>query len=352
MKITKLAMAAVAASPLLFTSQVNASQYKLVLVHGLQTGHIYNAPSASKVSSDGEAYWSSYWNQVADDRIDWSSAERVEGKIATDFVWPKLKQYAETGFCEPGCIFVTHSTGDLVTRHILENQANWLENAGLQPLNIVATFDIAGAGGGSELADLAVNVAQATEAWTFAIEAALEAWLGDDLSEGLGVMHDLKVNNARQIDANPEVNVPRLRFVGDASDYFGLTSGFLRGNDDGVVSSHSSCGASRSGYFGSCSKLIDFDGEIDDQSDGISGFVSYHYPVLMSDAYSHGTLIDGDHQGKVTAVNETQRFTDGNQMSFGTNTQTYGWWFWKSTYRYVNDSQRKSMSELIYNAAP
>ncbi|NMP32828.1 hypothetical protein HII17_14825 [Thalassotalea sp. M1531] len=342
-----VALAAVCSA--LISTSVFAKEYKIILIHGFQPQQLI---SDGDVTQSGQAYWQGYWNALSDERIDWPSYERIEGKIATDYVWPKLKSFSQSNLCEPGCIFVTHSTGDLVARYIIENQATWLENAGLSPLNIVATFDIAGAGGGSELADLAVSVAQNTEAWTFAIEAALEAWLGGDLTDEMGVLHDLKVNNARQLAALPDARIPRLRFVGDASDYLGVTSPFIQGNDDGVVGSHSACGGNRQGRYGSCSDRIDFNGKSTSQSDAVSGFMPYHYPMLMSDKYSHGSLLEPINKGKVTAASSSEQLMFGENISFNTYTTTSGWWLWKSNYVYVSGSNNDSMSELIYAAMP
>jgi len=333
----------------LFSSNVFGKAYKIVLIHGFQPQQLI---SNGDVTESGRQYWQDYWESRSDARIDWPSYERVEGKIATDYVWPKLQEFSQTNFCSPGCIFVTHSTGDLIARYIIDNQQNWLENAGLDPLNIVATFDIAGAGGGSELADLAVSVAQGTESWTFVIEAALEAWLGGDLTDEMGVLHDLKVNNARQLAALPDARIPRLRFVGDASEYMGVTSPFIQGHDDGVVGSHSACGGNRQGHFGSCSSQVDFDGKMTGQGDAVSGFMPHHYPMLMSDVYSHGSLLDSAQQGKVTAASSQRNLLTGEPIKFDTYTETHGWWLWKSDYLYVQNSNSRSMSRLIYDVLP
>ena len=333
----------------LCSSAAFSKEFKIVLIHGLQPQQLI---SDGNVNADGQNYWQGYWGNISDARIDWPSYERIEGKIATDYLWPKLKAFSESNFCSPGCIFVTHSTGDLVARYIIDNQETWLENAGLTPLNIVATFDIAGAGGGSELADLAVSVAQGTETWTFIIEAALEAWLGGDLSDEMGVLHDLKVNNARQLAPLPDARIPRLRFVGDATEYLGVTSPFIQGNDDGVVGSHSSCGGNRQARFGSCSSQVDFNGKIANQSNAVSGFMPYHYPMLMGEKYSHGSLLEPQNAGKVTAASNQENMLSGDSIHFDTYTKTSGWWLWKRTYLYVENSASDSMSTLIYDAMP
>jgi hypothetical protein len=341
---------AIAALCLTLSSAVTYSkEYKIVLIHGLQPQQLI---FGGDVTENGEQYWQDYWNGLSDARIDWPSSERVEGKISSDYVWPKLKEFSESNFCNPGCIFVTHSTGDLVARYIIDNQETWLENEGLAPLNIVASFDIAGAGGGSELADLAVSVAQATESWTFIIEAALEAFLGGDLTDQLGVLHDLKVNNARQLAPLPDARIPRLRFVGNSSEYLGITSPFIQGDDDGVVGSHSSCGGNRQGHYGSCSAQVDFNGKLANQGDAVRGFMPHHYPMLMGDDYSHGSLIETSQDGKVTAASNQEALLSGENIHFDTYTQTRGWWRWRSTYLYVTNSNNDTMSTLIYDAMP
>ncbi|MBA6354163.1 hypothetical protein [Colwellia sp. BRX9-1] len=326
-----------------------SKEYKIVLIHGFQPQQLI---VDGDVTASGQNYWQGYWNNLSDARIDWPSYERIEGKIATDYVWPKLKSFSESNFCTPGCIFVTHSTGDLVARYIIDNQETWLENAGLAPLNIVATFDIAGAGGGSELADVAVSVAEGTETWSFVIEAALEAWLGGDLGDEMGVLNDLKVNNARQLAPLPDARIPRLRFVGDASEYLGVTSPFIQGNDDGVVGTHSSCGANRQARYGSCSTGIALNGKIEQQGNAVNGFMPYHYPMLMGKAYSHGSLLEPQQQGKVTAASNQKNLLSGESIYFDTYTKTTGWWLWKSNYLYIENSNDDSMSTLIYDAIP
>jgi len=349
MRIIKSLLAIATLGLAISSATAYSKEYKIVLIHGLQTSQLV---SDGNVKADGKNYWKDYWGDINDARIDWPAYERIEGKISSKYLWPKLKKFSKNNFCDPGCIFVTHSTGDLVARHIIDNQKNWLENAGLAPLNIVATFDIAGAGGGSELADLAVSVAESTEAWTQVIEAALEVFLGGELSDEMGVLHDLKVNNARQISPLPDARIPRLRFVGNASEFLGVTSPFIQGEDDGVVGSHSSCGANRQGYYGSCSSRVSFKGKVTNQSNSVTGFMPYHYPMLMGKYYAHNSLLEPKNRGKVTAASAEKSTLSGESVRFNTYTETKGWWIWKSDYLYVDNSQNQSMSSLIYDAIP
>lgn len=350
MKIRQIAVTA--AAVLLSTSaQAAVGGYPVVLVHGFQPDNLSSKPSGNQVTVNGADYWAAYWLDKADIRIDWPSHERVAGKIASDYVWPILQQMSRDGTCSVGCIFVTHSTGDLVTRYIIDNQALWLQNAGLTPLNIMATFDFAGAGGGVELADLAVSAAGGSGLIDGALRFALSLWLGQTPTlSNIGVLNDLRVNNARQLAPMPDDRVPRLRFTGAGSDFLGATGAFLPGEDDGVVASHSSCGAASTGSFNSCSRTVAFNGELVSVS-GPSGFMPYHYPMLMSEGYSHNALIANQARDEVTAANRSASYLNGQNLQFSTFDESRGWWIFSSRYRIVHDSDKTSMSALVYQAA-
>lgn len=350
MKIKQITATA-AAVLITASAQAAVGGYPVVLVHGFQPDNLSSKPSGNQVTVNGADYWAKYWQDKADIRIDWPSHERITGKIASDYVWPVLQQLSHNGTCISGCIFVTHSTGDLVTRYIIDNQALWLQNAGLQPLNIVATFDFAGAGGGVELADLAVSAAGGSGLIDGALRFALSLWLGQTPTlSNIGVLNDLRVNTARQLAPMPDDRVPRLRFAGAGSDFLGATGAFLPGEDDGVVASHSSCGAASTGSFNSCSRTVAFNGELVSVS-GPSAFMPYHYPMLMSEGYSHSALIANQARDEVTAANRSASYLNGQNLQFSTFDENRGWWVFSSRYRIVHDSANTSMSALVYQAA-
>ncbi|GGW59120.1 hypothetical protein [Alishewanella tabrizica] len=350
--LRRLCGAAFISALLSVTAHAAVGGYPVVLVHGFQPDNLASRPNASQVTQNGAAYWSEFWGTRAEVRIDWPSHERITGQIATQYVWPKLRQMSINNTCNPGCVFVTHSTGDLVTRYILDNQALWLQNAGLRPLNIVATFDFAGAGGGSELADLAVNVATGGGLFDRTLQLALSLWLGQlPNANNVGVLNDLRVNTARQLAAFPDSRVPRLRFVGAGSDFLGATGAFLPGTDDGVVASHSSCGASRASSFDSCATNVAFDGKLVSQSSGVTSFMPLHFPMLMSEAYSHNQVIGQQRQGNITVARNSARYTDQKLLSFSSYDETRGWLFFASRYRVVSGSERQAMSPLVFQAA-
>lgn len=353
MSILKKVFSAVVISGLLsLSANAAVGNYPVVLVHGFQPLDLASRPNASQVAINGEVYWSDFWSSRAEVRIDWPSHERITARITTDYVWPVLQQLSINNTCNPGCVFVTHSTGDLVTRYILDNQALWLQNAGLQPLNIVATFDFAGAGGGSELADLAVNVATGGGLFDRTLQLALSFWLGQmPTANSLGILNDLRVNTARQLAAFPDSRVPRLRFAGAGSDFLGTTGLFLPGIDDGVVASHSSCGASSVAAFTSCAANVGFDGKLTPQSRPVSNFMTLHYPMLMSEAYSHNAVIGQQRKGLITVARHTVRDTEQKPLTFHSYDETRGWWIFSSRYRVVSGSERVAMSPLVYQAA-
>lgn len=318
--------------------------YPLVLIHGFQPHQLQVQPNAHQVAMDGAAYWSDFWELRAAARIDWPANQRITQQISTEYIWPKLKELSKSGLCTDGCILVTHSTGDLIARQILENQRNWLENAGFEPLNIVATVDFAGAGGGSELADIAVNVSEGGGLTNAAMRYAMSLWLGVTPTAGnLGILNDLRVANARQLASLPDERVPRLRFVGGASDFWNLTGPFLPGHDDGVVAAHSACGAADADHFNSCSETMNFSGRITSMSNGVTQFMPYHYPVAMGGDYTHSGVIDSQYRGAIGSVQRMLTLFNGQTLNV--DVEYKSGWFGRR-FEYMRGSQQTSMSQV------
>lgn len=319
----------------------------VILVHGLQPAQLMrDTVTEAEVSSDGQNYWSDFWGQYADDRLDWSSKSRLDADTAQR-AYDKVIGWAASGFCNNGCVLVTHSTGDLVTRYVLDQQEIWTEAAGYAPLNILAVFDFAGAGGGSELADVAIDTIGSSNLLSAAVRAALNAWLGFELTtDKLGVLTDLRPANARQIATAPN-DVPRLRFVGGGSEYLGVTGGFLPGTDDGVVALHSSCGATSSAGVDSCVNYRALDGEQTSVS-APSALLYNHYPVLMGDDTHHGGTIGTQSGVTLSYVNSSMDV--GVDVAVATSTYTTGWWLWKKTMNTVPGSENQTMSAVLFNS--
>ncbi|MDX5336531.1 MAG: hypothetical protein LPK13_10640 [Marinobacter sp.] len=178
--------------------------------------------------------------------------------------------------------YALHSTGDLVTRHLLENQARWLQSEGLQPLKILAVMDLAGAGGGSS--------------------------------------------------------------------YGGITKPFIAGTDDGVVPTHSACGATTASGIDSCSNSISLAGKVSGQN-GPSGLYYNHYPILMSEGANHSAVKDTQ-TGNISVPVVNNTVLNGLQIDFASRTYNQrAWWqLWGSGDQYVEvpNSNQTSMSNLLY----
>jgi hypothetical protein len=211
-------------------------------------------------------------------------------------------------------------------------------------------LDLAGAGGGTELADLAVSVAYNDSWYNWPVKQAVKAFTGIDPEPGnLGVVNDLQTNTARNLAVNPN-SIPRLRFVGGGSSYGGITKSFIEGTDDGVVPTHSACGATSANGIDSCSGNLSMAGKVSSQN-GPSGLYYNHYPVLMSEGANHGDVITNQTGNMaVPVVNNT--VLNGLQVDFASRTYNKrAWWqLWGSGDQYVEvpGSDQTSMSNLLY----
>ena len=335
-------------TPTLASAQL--AGHNVILVHGFVSEDLIKAPTREELLARRKM--SEFWQARAEGYFNWSGAERLEGGIA-ELVFEQAKKYSAEGLCTNGCVLVTHSTGDLVGRYFLAHQEAWLTSAGYAPLNIVATIDFAGAGGGTDLADIAVAAAN-SDYVPLPMKLAAGAVIGMDLDvtdyKDLGVVLDLTTSGARN-HANWPNTIPRLLFpVNGADSVNAVTKPFIRGADDTVVPAHSSCGASAPDAIQSCSSSIAYDGKLSWQF-GPRGLLPNHFPVLMADNYDHFSLVQDQHRGNTTYV--LNNFSAGLTVDFQTNTRkvTRRWWeVWKETgtWQYVAGSDSKSFSRLIY----
>lgn len=336
----------VAAFTLAASASAQIGGKNVVLVHGFQAGDLSSPPgTGTEISRRGAAYWSAFWGGRAEARIDWPSDGRIEGAIAQR-AFDELLRISRAGTCNAGCVFVTHSTGDLVTRHLLANQARWLSNAGAQPIPVLAVIDMAGAGGGTELADLALQVANGGGLLNLALKAAVKAFTGIDPQPGkLGVVNDLVTTKARTLSTSPN-SVPRLRMAGGGVDMLGITKPFIRGADDSVVPVHSSCGASSAGTWDSCVSSIGLDGKLSSQSAPSSRYYM-HYPVVMSAGANHGDFINNNTGHEMTVA--FNNFTvNGVTFDFATDKVKRGWWIFANDFLLIRNSASNSVSNMVF----
>lgn len=345
---TALAVA-VTSSLFVGSAQAQLAGHNVILVHGFQQEDLANPPADLQAVKDaGEDYWRTFWLSRAEARIDWASDGRVEGKIAQQ-AYQQVRQISQQGLCNNYCIIVSHSTGDLVTRYLLENQARWLQSEGLPPLKILASLDYSGAGGGTDLADLAMDLAYNDSWYNWPLRAAVEAFTGIEPEPGkMGVVNDLQTNVSRNRAVSPNT-IPRLRFVAGGSSYGGITKPFISGTDDGVVPTHSACGATTAVGIDSCSDSISLAGKVTSQ-DGPDALYYNHFPILMNEGVTHSGVL-GTETGNISVPVVNNR-TLGVQVDFASRTYNQrAWWqLWGAgdTYIEVPGSDQTDMSTLVY----
>jgi hypothetical protein len=354
-----LASLATASALMLSATSANAQMagHNVVLVHGLQSAVLYEGKQTDEqLTQSAVNYWDDYWLDKGDYRIDWDTNERVAGKTA-ERAYDVVMQLSDANACANGCIFVTHSTGDLVARYVFDNMDTWLAAAGKPALNVLASIDLAGAGGGSELADLAVDLQQNDSWYVSPFKAALSYFTGGSttMPDNLGTMYDLQVTTARNIATTPN-SIPRLRFAGGGDDAYMTSKAILNGTDDSVVALHSACGAINARGIDSCSTRVEMDGWVD-AANGPDGLVYNNYPILQGENISHAGIMS--FYGTTNAIDDELAYvrnsfsSNGLSVNFDTYVYDYKpWWygFWASAdqYQYVKGSGDKMVSEIIY----
>lgn len=330
---------------LLFVSlpaQAKLNGKNVVLVHGFQQGDLRSRPNSSAQQNNANQYWNAYWGSRSERTLYWPSHERVTGRIK-DTMRTQIKSLEANRTCASGCVFVTHSTGDLVLRDALTRLGQWGVNS--NNFKVIAVLDFAGAGGGTELADVAVNVAQGSGVVNAIQKAAIRTFLGfNPTPTTIGVLNDLRPANARNISRNNNP-VPRLRFVGEGTEFLGVTKPFIKGKSDSVVPMHSACGASSSSAYDSCSRSVRVNGQLR-STNGPSSLFFNHYAVLMGESTAHTEAISNSRSGDFTTI--TNNTNKGVRLDFSTTTGRK-WWSWFYNVRLVRNGSRKSMSANVYD---
>jgi hypothetical protein len=341
----------VTAALLSSTATASIGGKPVVLVHGFAPDQLFDNPdSFDEVKRDGDAYWADYWLSRAEATVHWDSSERIEGGIAED-AYRQVVEISRSGLCNDGCVFLSHSTGGLLTRFLLENQNRWLAQDGLNPINVLATIDLASADGGTEIADLGISLAYNDNFFLSGAKAAFGAVFGvQPTPDNLGVVNDLQTNEARSLAVTPN-GIPRLRVVGGGSPYLGVTKGFIDGKDDGVVPVHSACGGTSAEPVDSCVSWQAMTGKLTNQK--APGALWYnHYPILMAEKSDHNGMRGT--QGGVTATPVVNNvWVNGLVVDFAENRyEKRPWWkLWGSGDQYVvvPGSESKNLSAVVYD---
>ena len=357
--------------------QAGLGGYPVIHIHGFQAEQV--ADRAELKLLDNEALYQYVKNTkslmggneqsatpVINYNISWNAAFNLQEEVA-EHVFRQLVELQEQSVCDAGCIIMAVSAGDLITRYVLENQAIWFaqynrdHGTNLQPLNVLATIDLVGAGGGTNLATLGVWAAQGEEL-AFLDQLGIrdmigeQAGLGDSVTTSLGFVEDLTLAAARNVATDyASLGIPRFRVSAGKSTP--LLSEVLYGADDGVIAAHSSCGLQAVAAIESCSNRVGYDGALGAFAGPGSGFLltkpgllPNYYPVIMSGNYAHSEAIHGVLGGKATFVRDDfsangLRFDVDAEEAYG------GWWiFHRKTHQWIAGSDQKSMVDVIIDA--
>jgi hypothetical protein len=332
--------------------------YNVIMVHGFNMEDLtFPELTPEELKQRAPNFWrGSVWSKYAEAYVSFDSKGRIQANNdqvnISKQLFEQFKEISEKKLCDNSCIIVTHSTGDLAVRYFLDNQELWFKNEGLKPIKVLAVLDFAGAGGGSELADLATGVANFTQKIPF-VNDIIRNFIGFlPTTDNLGVISDLTINNARNLSVTKPSEIPHLRFAGQVNNYnlfhySTYLSMLLKGSDDGVIAAHSSCGALYSDAYTSCTSEIGMDGSISSQS-APNKFYHNFYPVFMGDNIGHSQIVEDIKNATVIPISIGKEISPLN-LKASTHTEETGWWWFKNRKLTVKNSEKYSFSEVVYN---
>lgn len=276
----------------------------------------------------------------------------------------------EPDFCADGCVVVTHSTGEIVMRYVMNPINAGLLGPYADNLNIDAVIEMAGAGGGTDLADIGYGLFSGLN-YGSSVANAISDWIGADItlpSTRIGMTYDLKPQVARSLAAEGSTpTVPHLRIAATGNELFALvTNPLIIGKDDSVLPLHSTCGASYEAAFDSCVSDLAIDGRVKYVSKHPGAYYDYHYPLIMSENMPHNDMPQKINywsfqnllvlpwfvQGRdmTFALNEAGRYNNSGNTPIDVDVEFYHKWKWFKKYRYITHASNKSMSEVILDS--
>ncbi|MFV1873137.1 MAG: hypothetical protein ACMZ64_07440 [Oleiphilus sp.] len=361
------------------------------LIQGYWPTHIAADPG-DKGKADGYRYWetSKFYNngngivRHADGSINergdpntrilyYDSGRTLKGAGNTgQNVANQLKDIfnADPGFCNDGCVLVTHSTGEIVMRYVMNPINAGLLGSHADKLKIDAVIEMAGAGGGTDLADIGYGLFSGVN-YGSAIANAISSWIGTDItlpSTRIGMTYDLKPSVARSLAQEGSTPVvPHLRVAATGDELFGLvTHPLIKGRDDSVLPLHSTCGASYEASFDSCVDDLAMDGRVKYVSKHPNAYYDYHYPLIMSEDMPHNDMPQKINywsyqnllvlpwyvQGRnmTFALSESNRYENSGNTPLEVDVEYHHKWKWFKKYRYITNASNKSMSEVILDS--
>jgi hypothetical protein len=341
------------------TVQAQLAGKNVLLIHGFKPQQILNPPSDEGLA-DGLAGWANFEPALTDPAttriLYWPSHYRLPGPggIAA-LITKELKPILESGFCDEQCVVITHSTGDLVARYVLANKLSLFGSSLASRFKVAAVIDMAGAGGGTELANLAVDAIKGVNIGADILKA-LQAFTGFNLEFGInpGVLIDLQPSVARNTAVNEIPSIPRLRIAGSGTEAYGFITHFIiKGKDDSVVPLHSACGAANDIAYDSCVKDLRMDGRITHitRAPSQSQLYDYHYPIIMSASTPHNDMQANRTGHDMTiALSGADDYNNSANRSISVaveNETQRIWWDWFREYRFITGAKGKTMGRVI-----
>ncbi|MFV1873031.1 MAG: hypothetical protein ACMZ64_06910 [Oleiphilus sp.] len=359
MKLYQKLLAVCLAATAFSTQAAQLAGKNVLLIQGFLPQHLIANPSDNgKAASDN--YWSTFdaslKNSGNSNVLHYPSNERIEGSggIAS-IVAAQLNPILSSGYCDNQCVVITHSTGDLVMRYVMANKNSLLGSSLANRLKVAAIIDMAGAGGGTELAALGVDIINGVNHGTDVIEALLD-WAGFNFELGInpGVMHNLQPSIARNTATTNIPSIPRLRIASTGDELYGfITHPFIKGKDDSVVPLHSACGSAYPDAYDSCMRDLRIDGRVTSVSKAPSSsqLYNYHYPVIMSESMPHNSM-QANHKGHdmTFALTSANRYGSSSAKTIDIDVEyyhIYAWWDWYNKYRYISNASNKNMGQVI-----
>lgn len=391
MKILKYIVALCMAASSLSSFAGQIAGKNILLIQGYWPTHIAADPGDNG-KEDGYRYWGTSElynggngivrhgdgsiNQTADPHariLYYDSGKHLTGPGNNgELVANQLQEiFADTpNFCVDGCVLVLHSTGDIVMRYVMDPQNASLLGDYANNLNIDAVIAMAGAGGGTDLANIGVDLFNGIN-YGSTIANAISDWIGADItlpSTRIGMTYELQPEIARGLSASGTSNsIPNLRIAGTGDELFGLvTHPLITGGDDSVVPLHSACGSNREESIDSCVSDLAVDGRVKYVSKHPSGYYDYHYPIIMSENTPHNNMpqsiniwsfqnllvlpwfVDG--HPMTFALSNANQYENSGNASIDVDVEYHHHWSWFKKYRYITNASRKSMSEVILDS--
>ena len=358
-------------------SQAQLAGKNIILIQGFLPQHLV-FPPIDNGEYDGKKYWEAFDPALNDTRTEdpttkilyYPSNYPLQGSYPleadmlveqsttsiAELITRQLESILISGHCDDSCVVITHSTGDLVMRYIMANKDSLLGTELAEKFKVSAFIDMAGAGGGTELANVGMDLVNGVNVGIDVVEALL-TWVGLDIRVGInpGVLYDLQPSVARQTAILNIPAIPRLRIAGTGDEFYGfLTHPFIKGSDDSVVPLHSSCGAA-SGVkgFDSCTTGLRMDGRVTSVSNAptSSELYNYHYPLILSETMAHNEMqADKDGHKMTVSLSGENDYNNSGIKTINTDVAYYEFYDifdWLHTYRYISNSDNQNMGQVI-----